>query len=126
MRQSLQIQRDHIKKDLIFIGFSVIENKLKEGTKDTIVELDNADYRMVMANGDNNLTCISVSKECSLVREHQDIFYCEIENNNDGNEILKWKKINTGTSDNLDYAFTFLKRVKNSRFRKKTRKKMQI
>ena len=123
MRQSLQIQREHIEKDLIFIGFAIIENKLKEGTKDTIVELDNADYRMVMASGDNMLTCISVSKECSLVREHQDIFYCEIEKNIEGNEILKWKKMSAGSNDNLDDAFTFLKREKNSRFRKRTRKK---
>ena len=123
MRQSLQIQREHVEKNLIFIGFAIIENKLKEGTKDTIVELDNADYRMVMASGDNMLTCISVSKECSLVREHQDIFQCEIEKNNEGNEIIKWKKINTGANDNLDDAFAFLKREKNSRFRKRRRKK---
>ena len=123
MRQSLQIQREHIENNLIFIGFIIIENKLKEGTKDTIVELDNADYRMVMASGDNMLTCISVSKDCSLVREHQDIFQCEIEKNNDGNEVLKWKKINYGGNDNLDDAFTFLKREKNSRFRKRGRKK---
>ena len=123
MRQSLQIQRKHVEKDLIFIGFAIIENKLKEGTKDTIVELDNADYRMVMASGDNMLTCISVSKDCNLVREHQDIFQCDIEKNSEGNEILKWKKINSGGNDNLDDAFTFLKREKNSRFRKRGRKK---
>ena len=123
MRQILLVQREHIENNLIFIGFAIIENKLKEGTKDTIVELDNADYRMVMASGDNMMTCISVSKECSLVREHQDIFQCEIEKNNDGNEILKWKKVNYGSNDNLDDAFTFLKREKNSRFRNRRRKK---
>jgi cation-transporting ATPase 13A3/4/5 len=123
MRQILQIKREHIEKDLIFIGFAIIENKLKEGTKDTIVELDNADYRMVMASGDNLLTCISVAKECSLVREYQEIFSCEIENNAEGNEVLKWNRINYGSNDKLDDAFAFLKREKNSRFRRKRRKK---
>ena len=123
MRQSLQIRREHIENNLIFIGFAIIENKLKEGTKDTIVELDNADYRMIMASGDNMMTCISVSKECCLVREHQEIFSCEIERNNEGNETFKWNRINYGSNDNLDDAFTFLKREKNSRFRKRRRKK---
>ena len=123
MRQILQIKREHIENNLIFIGFAIIENKLKEGTKDTIVELDNADYRMVMASGDNMLTCISVSKECSLVREYQEIFSCEIEKNNEGNEVLKWNRINYGSNDKLDDAFAFLKREKNSRFRNRRRKK---
>ena len=125
-RQSLQIRREHIENNLIFLGFAIIENKLKEGTKDTIVELDNADYRMVMASGDNLLTCISVSKECSLVREHQEIYSCEIEKNADGNEILKWNRINYGSNDNLDDAFVFLKREKNSRFRKKRKKNANL
>ena len=126
VRQSLQIRREHIENNLIFLGFAIIENKLKEGTKDTIVELDNADYRMVMASGDNLLTCISVSKECSLVREHQEIYSCEIEKNADGNEILKWNRINYGSNDNLDDAFVFLKREKNSRFRKKRKKNANL
>ena len=40
VRQSLQIRREHIENNLIFLGFAIIENKLKEGTKDTIVELE--------------------------------------------------------------------------------------
>ena len=123
MRHILQIKREYIENNLIFIGFMIIENKLKEGTKDTIVELDNADYRMVMASGDNMMTCISVAKECNLVRENQEIYSCEIENGIDGGEILVWNKINYGSSDKMDDAFSFLKRQKTSRFRKKKRKK---
>ena len=58
--------------------------EIKNGTKDTIVELDNADYRMVMASGDNMNTCISVAKECNLVRENQEIYSCEIEEDDNG------------------------------------------
>ena len=123
MKHILQIKREYIENNMIFIGFLIIENKLKEGTKDTIVELDNADYRMVMASGDNMMTCISVAKECCLVRENQEIYSCEIEKNDDGKEVLIWNKINYGSNDKIDDAFAFLKRKKNSRFNKKKRKK---
>ena len=123
MRSILQIKREYIENNLIFIGFLIVENKLKEGTKDTIVELDNADYRMVMASGDNMMTCISVAKECNLVRENQDIYSCEIEEQEDNKEKLIWNKINYGSNDKMDDAFAFLKREKNSRFRRKKRKK---
>ena len=123
MRSILQIKREYIENNLIFIGFLIIENKLKEGTKDTIVELDNADYRMVMASGDNMMTCISVAKECNLVRENQEIYSCEIEKNIEGKEVLIWNKVNYGNNDKMDDAFAFLKRQKNSRFNRKKRKK---
>ena len=123
IRNILQIKREYIENNLIFIGLLIIENKLKEGTKDTIVELDNADYRMVMASGDNMNTCISVAKECNLVRENQEIYSCEIEKNDEGKEELIWNKINYGSNDKMDDVFTFLKREKNSKFRRKKRKK---
>ena len=123
MRHILQIKREYIENNLIFIGFLIIENKLKEGTKDTIIELDNADYRMVMASGDNMMTCISVAKECNLVRENQEIYSCEIEKNVDGEEVLVWNKINYGSNDKMDDAFAFLKRQKTSRFRNKKKRK---
>ena len=123
MKSILQLKREYIENNLIFIGFLIIENKLKEGTKDTIVELDNADYRMIMASGDNMMTCISVAKDCNLVRENQEIYSCEIEEDENGKEILVWNKINYGNNDKMDDAFAFLKREKNSRFRRKKRKK---
>ena len=123
MKSILQLKREYIENNLAFIGFIIIENKLKEGTKDTIVELDNADYRMVMASGDNIMTCISVAKECNLVRENQEIYSCEIEKNSKGKEELIWNKIIYGNNDKMDDVFTFLKRAKNSRFNRKKRKK---
>ena len=125
MKNILQLKREYLENNLIFIGFIIIENKIKNGTKDTIVELDNADYRMIMASGDNMNTCISVAKECSLVRENQEILSCEIEQDNDGKEFLIWNKINYGNNEKMDDVFAFLKRGKNSRFKfdRKKRKK---
>jgi len=121
--EDFEFAKKVIENNLIFIGFLIIENKLKEGTKDTIIELDNADYRMVMASGDNMMTCISVAKECNLVRENQEIYSCEIEKNVDGEEVLVWNKINYGSNDKMDDAFAFLKRQKTSRFRNKKKEK---
>ena len=87
-KQLLQIHREKLENKMIFLGFVIIENNLKEGTKNTIEELDNADYRMVMATGDNMLTAISVAKKCRLVREYQEIFNCDIQKINDNEEIL--------------------------------------
>ena len=90
---SKKIKREKVEKNLIFLGLLIIRNKLKDATQPTILTLDNADLRMVMATGDNILTSISVSKECNLVKNNQKIYSCEIKLNKSGKEILKWKKI---------------------------------
>ena len=91
--QSQKIKREQIEKNMIFLGLLIVRNKLKDATPPTILTLDNADLRMVMATGDNILTAISVSKECNLVKYNQKIYSCEINDNKEGKEILKWKKI---------------------------------
>ena len=97
-KQSQKIKRSQVEKNMIFLGLLIVRNKLKDATPSTIVTLDNADLRMVMATGDNILTAISVSKECNLLKNNQKIYSCEIKNNKEGKNILTWKKI----SDNND------------------------
>ena len=129
-RQLLQIQREKVENKMIFLGFVIIENELKEDTKKTIEELDDADYRMVMATGDNMFTAISVAKKCGLVREYQEIFCCDIQKNNDNyEEILSWKKINKEDDGQLDDVFAYLKYNRlNYKFknRKRHKKKTKI
>ena len=124
-RQLLQIQREKIENKMIFLGFVIIENELKEDTKKTIEELDGADYRMVMATGDNMFTSISVAKKCGLVREYQEIFCCDIQKNNDNDEeILSWKKINKEDDGQLDDFFAYLKYNRlNYKFKNRKRHK---
>lgn len=79
---------------MIFLGFIVFENKLKEATKPAISTLRNANIRQIMCTGnadakmsrertetnvnttlgDNPLTAISVSRECGLVEHDAEIF----------------------------------------------------
>ncbi|XP_046387712.1 polyamine-transporting ATPase 13A3-like [Ischnura elegans] len=60
-------KRDQMEKDLIFLGFLIMENKLKPESTPVIHELKDASIRCVMVTGDNVLTAISVSRECGII-----------------------------------------------------------
>lgn len=62
-----QMKREEVECDLHFLGFLVMENKLKPVTKDTIKTLNRCKIRTIMATGDNTLTAISVGKECNIL-----------------------------------------------------------
>jgi len=56
-----------IEKDLIFCGFLVMQNRLKDATKSVISELRAADIRNVMVTGDNMLTALSVARDSNII-----------------------------------------------------------
>ena len=91
-KQSQTITREQVEKNMLFLGLLIVQNKLKEKTKDSLAKYDAADLRMLMATGDNILTAICVSKECNLIRHNKEMLSCEIENEN-GNDVLKWNKL---------------------------------
>ena len=86
------LTREQIETNLIFLGFLIIENKLKEETKDSIEKFDKADLSMIVVTGDNLKTAICVAKECNLITKNQEIVTCEIENL-DKNIKFKWSKL---------------------------------
>ena len=92
------IKRDEVERNMIFLGFLIVQNKLKEKTKEYLEKYDNADLSMIMATGDNILTAIRVSKECNLIKHNEEIFYCDIEKIN-GQEKLKWDKIHVENNE---------------------------
>ena len=92
LQQSQTITREEVEKDMIFLGLLIVQNKLKEKTKDSLAKYDKADLRMLMATGDNILTAICVSKDCNLIHQDQKMISCEIENE-DGNDVLKWRPL---------------------------------
>ena len=91
-QQSQIIPREVVEKNMIFLGLLIVQNKLKEKTKDSLAKYDEADLRMLMATGDNILTAICVSKECNLISQNKEMISCEMDNEN-GNDVLKWKKL---------------------------------
>jgi len=101
-QQSQSISREFVEKNMIFLGFLIVKNKLKEKTKESLIKYDEADLRMVMATGDNILTAICVSKECNLINPNQEMFSCELEKDDNDKEVLTWKKIE-GNDDEKEY-----------------------
>ena len=98
-QQSQSISREDVEKNMIFLGFLIVKNKLKEKTKESLIKYDEADLRILMATGDNILTAICVSKECNLIKKNQEMFTCELEKGDNGKEVLKWRKIEEGSTD---------------------------
>lgn len=60
-------ERETVESDLEFIGFLVMENKLKPETSAVIKTLQQAEIRTVMATGDNILTAMSVAAQCNVI-----------------------------------------------------------
>jgi cation-transporting ATPase 13A3/4/5 len=60
-------KRDKVENDLKFLGFLVMENKLKPVTKEIIKTLNDCKIRTIMATGDNTLTAISVGRDCNIL-----------------------------------------------------------
>ena len=98
-QHSQSITREEVEKNMIFLGLLIIKNKLKEKTKESLTKYDQADLRILMATGDNILTAISVSKECNLIEKNFDMFFCELEKEQNDKEILKWYKIEMNDED---------------------------
>ena len=104
------IQREKIENKMIFLGFLIVTDKLKPETKSTIISLDKADMRIMMATGDNILTSISVSKECDIVKKNQELFLLEYDKDENGKDYFFWDKYNDNKDeideDNIDSSET--------------------
>ena len=55
------IQRNEVESGLTFLGLLIMENKMKEVTKEVIQTLSECEVSTIMATGDNVLTAISVA-----------------------------------------------------------------
>ena len=99
-QQSQTITREAVEKNMLFLGLLIVQNKLKEKTKESLEKFDNADLRMIMATGDNILTAICVSKECNLIKRNTEMTLCDIENVN-GVDKLKWEKLEDDNNNDL-------------------------
>ena len=98
--QTQTVKRQTVEKNMLFLGFLIVQNKLKEKTMECLEKFDNADLRMMMATGDNILTAICVSKDCNLIRRNQEMISCSIENVN-GIDKLKWEKLEDDRNEDI-------------------------
>ncbi|GAA37819.2 cation-transporting ATPase 13A3/4/5 [Clonorchis sinensis] len=65
----LRIPRERAEHDLLFLGFLVMENRLKPESAPVIQTLRNANIRPIMVTGDNMLTAVSVARDCEMIDE---------------------------------------------------------
>ena len=81
-------RRSALEKNLKFWGFLIFANKLKEKTKGSIKELQNADIDTIMATGDNILTAISVAQKWHIMKNDE---YFVIETSKDDDSMITVK-----------------------------------
>lgn len=68
-----RISRDKVESELEFLGFVILENRLKPDSEKVIKILNDANIRTIMVTGDNILTAVSVAKDCDMIAEDQSI-----------------------------------------------------
>ena len=84
--------REAIEKDFTFMGFIVMENRLKPATTGIIDLLHSAEIKTIMVTGDNALTAISVARQCNIVGQNQRIFLGDLaEKQVNGKDVIDWK-----------------------------------
>ena len=87
---ALTLERHNLEGDFRFVGFLLLQNKLKEITPSIIDKLHQALIRSVMVTGDNALTAISVARECGIVKPSYRVLLGTLE---DDPAVLGRKKI---------------------------------
>ena len=60
--------RENAESELNFLGFVILENRLKPETMPVIAALNDAKIKVVMVTGDNMLTALSVARDCDIVK----------------------------------------------------------
>lgn len=66
-----RLSREEVEQDLEFLGFVILENRLKPDTTTVINSLNLAGIRTIMITGDNILTAQSVARDCGIVSPTQ-------------------------------------------------------
>ena len=73
-----QYERYQAESDLNFLGFLILENKLKDDTAECIAKLKDADILIKIISGDNPLTTIQASREANIITKNSMVYLCDI------------------------------------------------
>ena len=90
----MSLEREEAESQIKFLGFLIMENKLKEATTKAIEDLNKAKIKTIMATGDNVLTAIAVAKNCQMIKEDSQVFIGDLNRDEYGNEKVIWKYTN--------------------------------
>ncbi|RJQ38457.1 cation-translocating P-type ATPase [Candidatus Microgenomates bacterium] len=65
--------REHLEKDLDFIGFHGIYDPPREEAKKAVINAKMAGIKTIMVTGDNELTALAIAKEVGLIEKDEDV-----------------------------------------------------
>ena len=101
--QDMNKTRDLLEKDLLFSGFLVFSNPLKEASVPTIKLLQKAKFKVIMITGDAALTAIAVARTLGILDKNQDTHWSEKRNG-----AWTWQSVDTAKSNagDKDLAIT--------------------
>ncbi|EGC37100.1 hypothetical protein DICPUDRAFT_97366 [Dictyostelium purpureum] len=107
-----ELLRKESESNLQFLGFIIMENKMKSQSPLIIDTLHKANIRTVMVTGDNPLTATSVAKQCGIIKKHSILFMGIVSNNPaTGEEEISWEHVSReerGDIHQLDSNTLFL------------------
>jgi cation-transporting P-type ATPase 13A2 len=89
----IEWKREEIECDLYFLGFLIMENKVKPQTNPCIEKLQNANIGTIMATGDNGLTGVAVGRKCGIINPYKTVYFAEKAKVSSTENKLKWIKI---------------------------------
>ena len=85
------IGRQTVECDLTFLGFLIMENKMKEDTPEVIQRLNEANLELKIISGDNPLTTIQATKESRIISNEKTVVLFDIDDSFEGK--IKTKEI---------------------------------
>ncbi|XP_063298848.1 probable cation-transporting ATPase 13A5 [Pelobates fuscus] len=94
LSQLKHLKREEVESELTFLGFLIMENRLKQETNAVLTELINANIRTVMITGDNLQTALTVGNNCGMMSSGSQIILIEAsEGTKDLPVSITWKTI---------------------------------
>jgi cation-transporting ATPase 13A2 len=114
-QQDVTISRDEAESDVIFLGFIIMQNKMKSETPGIIAELNYAKIDNIMVTGDNSLTAVFIAKQSGIVHAENRVYIGDVYHD----DTIQWKEVEhdryldpvtlkptTVTDDKYDLAIT--------------------
>eukprot|EP00127_Corallochytrium_limacisporum_P000658 Clim_evm57s22 gene=Clim_evmTU57s22 len=87
-----RIEREDVEYNLIFLGFLIMQNRLKPQSQPAVEELISSGVRIAMVTGDNALTATSVARECGMIGTEAPVWLGDLssELDADGRPFINW------------------------------------
>ena len=82
IERTLAEKREHIESELNFMGFLVLQNKLKPDSRACLLKLNEAALRIKLISGDNILTTIQTAKEAGILSQKTDVLIVDMKDGN--------------------------------------------